>query len=86
MAYELRFTKDAEKDLARLPRADARRIMAKLEALALDPLAAQAGVTKLVEREGYRLRSGNWRAIYLLDHGALVVAVVKVGKRGAVYR
>ena len=84
MPYELTYTRDAERDLAGLPKADARRIVAKLEAVAADPLNA-AGVKKLTNREGYRIRSGNWRAVYLLDHGALVVAVVKVAKRGAVY-
>ena len=85
MAYDLTFTRDAEKDLARLPKADARRIIAKLEAVAANPAAA-AGVKKLVDREGYRVRAGNWRAVYLLDHGRLVVVVVRIAKRGEAYR
>jgi mRNA interferase RelE/StbE len=85
MAYDLRYTRDAAKDLAGLPKADAGRIVAKLEAVAADPLNT-AGVKKMVGREGYRLRSGDWRALFTLDHGALVVTVIKVEKRGSVYR
>lgn len=85
MAYELTFTRDAEKGLAALPKADARRIVAKLEDVAADPQAA-AGVVKLQGVDGYRIRSGNWRAVFLLDHGRLVVTVIKVEKRGNVYR
>lgn len=85
MAYELTYTRDAAKDLAGLPKADARRIVAKLEAVAVDPRNAP-GVRKLTGREGYRVRSGDWRALFLLDHGRLVVTVVKVDKRSDAYR
>jgi mRNA interferase RelE/StbE len=85
MAYDLNYTPAAAKDLAGLPKADARRIIAKLEAVAANPISA-AGVVKLTNREGYRIRSGNWRAVFLLDRGRLVVTVVKVEKRGSVYR
>ncbi|MBP7649158.1 MAG: type II toxin-antitoxin system RelE/ParE family toxin [Phenylobacterium sp.] len=85
MAYELTYTREAERGLAALPKADARRIVAKLEAVATDPLNV-AGVRKLTGRDGYRVRSGDWRALFLLDHGRLVVTVIKVEKRGSVYR
>lgn len=85
MAYALTYTREAEKGLAALPKGDAQRIVAKLEAVAGDPINA-AGVVKLTNREGYRVRSGNWRAVFILDHGRLVVIVVKVEKRGSVYR
>jgi len=49
-----------------MPKADQRRIIQKLEEIARDPLHAHA-VNKLVEREGYRLRSGDWRALFTLD-------------------
>ncbi len=85
MAYELTYTRQAEKDLAALPKGDAQRIVGKLETMAADPLQA-GGVVKLTNRDGYRIRSGNWRAVFLLDHGRLVVVVVKVETRGRVYR
>ncbi len=85
MAYELTYTREAERGLAMLPKADARRIVEKLETVAADPTTA-AGVVKLTNREGYRVRSGAWRAVFLLDHGKLVVVVVKIDKRGSIYR
>lgn len=85
MPYELRYTRDAQKGLAAMPRADARRIVQKLEEVARDPLHAH-GVKKLVDREGYRLRSGDWRALFTLDHGQLIVTVIKVENRRDVYR
>jgi mRNA interferase RelE/StbE len=83
--YELRYTRDAQKGLAAMPRADAGRIVQKLEDVARDPLLAH-GVKKLVDREGYRLRSGDWRALFTLDHGQLIVTVIKVENRREAYR
>ena len=85
MAYRLTYAGDAEKGLAGMPKVDARRILAKLEQLAEDP-QAMPGVEKLTDREGYRIRSGDWCAIYLLDHASRVVTVVGVFNRREAYR
>lgn len=85
MPYELRYTREAEKGLAAMPKADARRIIAKLEQLAEDP-RKMAGVKKLVDREGYRLRSGDWRAVFTLEHGKLIVTVIAISNPREAYR
>jgi len=41
--------------------------------------AGQAGV------EGYRLRVGDWRAVYTLRRQVLTVVVVRIGHRSDVY-
>ena len=53
--------------------------------VAVDPIRAQ-NVKKLVGRPGYRLRVGDWRVIYTLDAGRLVVRVLDIGARGGVYQ
>lgn len=60
-------------------------VKSKIEALAADPLGA-ANVKKLVGRPGYRLRVGDWRVIYTLDSGRLVILVLDIGARGGVYK
>jgi mRNA interferase RelE/StbE len=60
------------------------RVKAKIEALARDPFGA-ANVKQLVGEPGYRLRVGDWRVIYDVDSGRLVVRVLKIGPRGGVY-
>ena len=45
------------------------------------------GVVKLSGEEGlYRVRSGDYRAIYRLEDDLMVVLVVKVGHRREIYR
>lgn len=58
--------------------------MRKIEGLARDPFGA-ANVKKLVGQPGYWLRVGDWRVIYDVDSGRLVVRVLRIGARGGVY-
>jgi mRNA interferase RelE/StbE len=63
----------------------AKRIRTKLLALAANPLARNPNVKKLTGREGYRLRVGNWRALYAVDPGHEVISVMVIKPRGAAY-
>lgn len=83
--YSLRFSTAAIKALRKAPSETAKRIRTKLDELARDPMAAP-NVKKLTNHPGYRLRVGDWRVIYLLQHGELVIQVVDLGQRKEVYR
>lgn len=67
-----------------MPRKLREMMKSKVESLAADPLGAQ-NVKKLVGRDGYWLRVGDWRVIYTLDNGRLIVRVLDIGARGGVY-
>lgn len=67
-----------------MPRNVRETVKGKIESLARDPFGA-ANVKKLVGEPGYRLRVGDWRVIYDVDSGRLLVHVLKVGPRGGVY-
>lgn len=86
MAYKVAFTKDAAKTLQKIHRDTAKQIQSKIEQVADDPYAPHPNVTKLQNREGYRLRVGDWRVIYEIQQEQVVVLVLKIGWRGEVYR
>jgi mRNA interferase RelE/StbE len=75
----------ALKELSRMDRLIARRVRAKILTLAANPDAANNNVKKLAGIEAYRLRVGDWRAIYTLKRASLTVIVVRVGHRREVY-
>ena len=67
-----------------MPRNTREQVQSKVLELARDPFGA-ANVRKLLGQPGYRLRVGDWRVIYDVDSGRLVVRVLKIGPRGGVY-
>ena len=83
--YEVEISRSAEKQLRSLPRADQVRVARKMLALADDPFPR--GVRKLSGYDDvFRVRSGRYRILYSVSERMLVVAVLKVGHRGDVYR
>jgi len=85
MRYKVLLTRAAERGLDALPKADLRRVRDKILALADDP--HPPGSKKLRgEDELYRIRSGDYRILYQIDAGQLVVLVVDVGHRRDIYR
>ena len=59
---------------------------AKFAEIATSPYDTHNNVTKLQGRDGYRLRVGDWRVLYELHDGELVLLMVDVLPRGSAYR
>jgi mRNA interferase RelE/StbE len=76
---------DAIKALAGMDRTIARRIRAKILALAQDPRIPNNNVKKLTGIEGCRLRVGDWRVVCTLKHEILTVIVIRGGHRREIY-
>jgi mRNA interferase RelE/StbE len=81
--YTVVLTDTARRDLERLDRSVARRVVAALEALRDDPLRK---LGRLVNSPLYRLRVGDWRIIVEVDEREVRVLVIKVAHRRVIYR
>ncbi len=75
------YTRTAIKALKRMPAKDSKTIMAKIDNYAA---GGAEDVKALQGSDLFRLRHGNWRAIFSQD--GLVIAVLNVAKRGEAYR
>lgn len=80
--YTVVMSDGASRDLARLDRSVARRIVARLEELREDPLRR---LRRLVNSPLYRLRVGDWRVIVEVDEHEVRVLVIKVSHRRSIY-
>ena len=84
---QLVIEKQAAKQLKSLRPKVAMALLNRLEAIAADPFASHANVKPLTgERDTFRLRQGDWRAIYQINRAAGVMTVTIIGPRGSVYR
>jgi mRNA interferase RelE/StbE len=84
MTYRVEFTPSAAKALGSLDNAAATRIRGAIMLLAHDP--RPPGARRLTGRPGYRVRVGDYRIIYLIEDEALLIVVLALGHRNAVYR
>ena len=82
--YRTVFRPEARAELHKIPRDIALRILVKLTKLEADPLGFST--TALASQpERRRLRVGDYRVVYTIDNGELVIWVVHVGHRSTVY-
>lgn len=84
MTYRVEIRKSAAKALARIATKDRGRIAEAIKALANDP--RPAGCKAMQDREGYRIRVGNYRVLYTVDDQVHVVDVISIGHRREIYR
>lgn len=84
MAYSVLLKRSAEKELNALDQTLRQRIVQTLLRLENDP--RPRGAKKLTDREAYRLRIGDYRALYTVDDGDRIVRIIAVGHRSDVYR
>jgi len=81
--YTVLILPSAQKQLSKLPHAIATRIEDKLLELEHDP--RPPGCKKLRGRDAWRIRIGNYRVLYEINDGQLIVTVITIGHRREVY-
>ena len=82
--YQIQVTRAAHRDLRKLPRDVLERIDEQIRALRDDP--RPHGSKKLRHEDSiYRIRVGDYRIIYQIHDGELVVIIVRVRHRREVY-
>jgi len=84
MRYRVILPKSVQKELDRLPDDTANRVLARLAALETNPRPPD--VKELKGRNGWRIRIGDYRAIYEVHDSAFQVLVITVGHRREVYQ
>lgn len=82
-AYRIELRPAAVKALRRVDKRDQTRLRGAIALLSEDP--RPPGARALQGRPGFRVRVGDYRIIYTIDDGVLLVVIVTLGQRSAVY-
>ena len=82
-SYVIRLSNRAEKNLDALPNRVVIKIYESLKKLSVN--SRPVGCKKLKNREGYRIRLGDYRAIYTIKENELIILVLTIGHRKDVY-
>lgn len=82
MQYKILFDKPAQKFIMKQPPAQRARLLA-----AINRLPEEGDRKSMRGYPGrFRLRVGDYRVIYTVEHDLLIVRVINIGNRGDVYK
>lgn len=84
MTYRIELRPAAIRALRAVHPRDRGRIQGAIRLLADDP--RPPGARRLRGRDGYRVRVGDYRILYVVRDDVLLIVVVTLGHRGDVYR
>ena len=84
MSYDVGFSHRAARDFSRLTIDVQRRLIPRIDVLVDDP--RPPGCEKLTGAEGYRIRVGDYRVVYVIDDQNRSVVVTRIWHRRDVYR
>lgn len=73
-----------KKDFPKLPLKTRQQVVKIIESLQENP--RPSSTQRLTNREEYKLRSGNYRILYVIDDKNLMVQIRAVRHRGSVYK
>ncbi len=83
--YKIEWRKSAVKEFEKLPKKEKAALIEKILSLSTDPQPMNS--VKLVgSDDSYRIRHGNFRVVYQIDDGVLVILIVRVAHRREVYK
>lgn len=83
MPYAVLILRRAQKELAVLEPVAFRRVCDAIRALAAEP--RPQGCSKLIGRDGWRIRIGDYRVIYDIDDHNKTILILHIGHRRDIY-
>lgn len=84
MTYKISILRKTQKQLAKIPASDYKKVKQAILDLAQDP--RPPGSKKLKGRPGWRIRQGDFRVIYEIQDDQLIIIVLEVGNRRDIYK
>ena len=85
MNYRIEVKKSAAKTLKKIPNADRKRIVHKIDSLAEN--LPDPDTTKMKGSNPFhKVRIGNYRIVYEIQDEILLILIVKIGHRKDIYR
>ena len=85
MAFSAEYSKQAKKVLRDADRILAKRLLTKVGELQENPFPADVKRVEGYAEKIFRVRVGDYRILYEVDHQNNVVGIIKIDKRSQVY-
>jgi mRNA interferase RelE/StbE len=86
MLYNIRYTVSANKELSEIPKVDYKKIVTAINSLAENPFPNGSLKLEGTKEKFFRIRKGNYRIIYSVEHDIITITILKIAHRKDVYR
>lgn len=86
MTYQIIIQASAEKELRLLPKAEFKKIQKVILSLASNPFPQGCLKLEGAKEKLYRVRKGDYRIIYSVNHLIITVTILKIANRKEAYR
>lgn len=83
--FEIKFDKQADKFLSKCEKILFERIVRKIEELTTNPVPHDSKRLQGYNEPTFRIRIGDYRALYRINYQANRIVVVKINKRDNIY-
>ena len=84
MQYQITIKPSAQKDLDKLPVKELLKVASRLKQLENNP--RPIGVQKLTDKEGYRIRIGNYRVLFEINDNLGKISIYRIKHRTEAYK
>ncbi len=84
MSYRVELETHAKREFSRLSMEVQLKLSDVMDDLSRDP--RPPGSKKLIQQEGYRVRKGDYRVLYVIDDKEKLVRIYRIGHRKEIYR
>ena len=85
MTFEVIYERPAQRSLAKLDGAIRARVIREVGELAKEP-RPQGAIQLAGSDRAWRVRVGDYRIVYEINDGKLLVVVIQIGHRSTIYR
>ncbi len=86
MPYKIVYTVSANKELSEIPVVEYKKVIAAVNSLAENSFPHGSLKLEGIKSKLYRIRKGNYRIIYSVEHSVITVTILKIAHRKDVYR
>ncbi len=86
MKYSIIIQESVEKEISKLPKVEFRKIQKLILSLADNPFPHGCLKLEGTDEKIYRIRKGDYRIIYAVEHSIITITILKIAHRKDVYR
>jgi len=86
MFYQIEYTASARKELEQLDYTVFKKVKKAIDSLITNPFPPGSIKLEVTKEKLYRIRKGDYRIIYAVNHNIITITILKIAHRGDAYK